>query len=294
MQKQKIYIVISVVSGLLVIILINLWIMQQKQALDAQNKKERREWQANQTSVLVAKQDIPKGVEIDQGMLDAKVVSNNSVQPQAVTSLDRIAGMTTTETIARNEQITLSKLSFDKTSGGALSEVTPVGKRAITIAVDNISALAGMIKAGDCVDIIAKLPFPMQGPDGKMTAQLVSVPAFQRVTVLAVGTDTKTTVAKLKNRSKEESKGVPLITVALSPQEVNILSFIQENGKISLVMRSPGDAAIEQPVQPVGWDKVLDYIAPQMKPVKREEPKPVSYIEVYRGLNKEKIPVFNK
>jgi pilus assembly protein CpaB len=175
MPKQRLVLIIGIVLALAAVFMTMIYIDQQRKTIQDQAQKELANIQANQTAVLTAKKDIPRGTPIDAGMLESKIIPNKYVQPQAVTSLDRIAGMVTIAAISKDEQITLSKLSYSKQMGG-LAEVTPMGKRAITILVDNISALAGMIKAGDYVDIIAMMPVPVQTPDGKQAAQLLSIP----------------------------------------------------------------------------------------------------------------------
>jgi pilus assembly protein CpaB len=203
--------------------------------------------------------------------------------------------------ISRGEQITLTKLSYPKESG-ELADVTPVGKRAITLSVDNIASLAGMIQAGDYVDVITMLPVPVQSPDGKQTTQTAIVPLFQNVLVLAVGQEIGTVSREKGRYEKTEARREtsPLITVALTPQEASLIAFVQEQGKIRFVLRSPTDSQIEV-VQPATWDTLFQYIMPKDKQVadsesaKKEElvsslPVP-SYVEIYRGLKKEKVPL---
>jgi pilus assembly protein CpaB len=253
MPKQRLVLIIGIVLALAAVFMTMIYIDQQRKTIQDQAQKELANIQANQTAVLTAKKDIPRGTPIDAGMLESKIIPNKYVQPQAVTSLDRIAGMVTIAAISKDEQITLSKLSYSKQMGG-LAEVTPMGKRAITILVDNISALAGMIKAGDYVDIIAMMPVPVQTPDGKQAAQLLSIPLFQNVLILAVGQETSTIVKPTSRYRREEEKKdtttAPLITLALDPQEANLIAFVQEQGKIRLILRSPADSKIE-PLQAV-------------------------------------------
>ncbi len=234
-------------------------------------------------------------------MFTTEIVINKYVQPQAVTSSDRIAGMVTIAPISKNEQITLSKLSFAKQAGG-LAEVTPVGKRAITISIDNIAALAGMIKAGDYVDVIAMLPESAQTSEGKQVTQLTIIPLFQNVLVLAIGQETSALPReRTRNReteaSAEKKESSPLITIALEPQEANLITFVQEQGKIRLTMRSPADSKVEQ-THPANWETLLQYLASKSPAAKEKEaqakelPQPVGYVEIYRGLNKEKVPLY--
>lgn len=257
-----------------------------------------------EASVLVTTKEIPQGVEVTNDMVEIKKMSADAAQPGTVRSFDRIKGMLTVIPIEKGEQITLNKLSYPS-KGSALSDVTPAGKRAVTIAVDNLGALVGMIKPGNYVDVFAMIGVPVQGPDQKMTAQLAVVPVFQNVLVLGVG---KTVGApspvaassdsrgrSTKSSSEEEGSGgggranaAQMITLALTPQEASIMAFVQEQGKIRILMRSPADTKIE-PLQPANWDTFFRHVMPNAV---KDTQQPEQVIEVYRGLNKENIPVY--
>jgi len=290
LQKQQIYLISGVVLALIALFMIKVYLDQQRKTAEQQAASKFKKMQENQASVLVATKDITRGAAIDPDSFEAKIIPNQFVQPGAVTSLDRISGMITIAPVSKGEQITLNKLSYARQAGG-LAEVTPAGKRAITISVDNIASLAGMVKAGDYVDVIAMIPQQVSIGDGKTASQLAVLPVFQNVLVLAVGQETGTAPKKdLRFRGIEEKKEtVPLITLALTPQEASLIAFVQEQGKIRLTLRSPADSKVEA-VQPASWDALLQYVYPQRAKVE-EEPKPSDYVEVYHGLNKERIPL---
>jgi len=155
--------------------------------------------------------------------------------------------------------------------------------------VDNIASLAGMLKPGDYVDVIAALPLPVQGPNGAVSSQPAVIPLFQNILILAVGQDLGSQVKGESRYKKEEAKEAsPLITLALTPQESNLIAFVQEQGKVRLVARSPADSQV-QPFQPVGWDALMQYIMPQLGEQKVEVKEPDDVVEIYRGLNKEVV-----
>jgi len=294
MQRQRIILIIGIALALIAVFMINLYLNQQRQIIMENARKKLETMQANQISVLVAKNDIPRGSIIEPKSLEAQVIPNQFMQPQAVTTLERIAGMITIAPISKGEQITLSKLTYTKQAGG-LAEVIPVGKRAITISVDNIASLVGMIKAGDYVDVIVLLPVPVQTQEGKQVTQVAVMPLFQNVLVLAVGQQIGTLFEeKARYKKEEERKSEPssLITLALSPQEANLIAFVHEQGKIRLILRSPADSKVE-PIQPVSWDTLFQYLMPKeaVKPELKKEPESVSYVEIYRGLKREKVPL---
>ena len=297
MTQKKIPLIIGIALAAVSIILINVYMGQQKQLVVEKTKKEFEVRQANQTPVLVAKANIPAGTAINPDTLGVALVPNEYVQPKAATSLDRVAGMVTIAPIVKGEQISLDKLAFSRQrSGGGLADLTPIGKRAITISVENTAALAGMIKPGDYVDVIAMVPLPVQTGDGKQGTQIMATPLFQNILVLAVGNQlaapSKADAGRYAPEGKAESSASPFITLALTPQEVSLMTFVQEQSKIRLTLRSPSDSQLQQ-VPPATWESIFQYIMPkeavQPEPVK--DPDSGLQIEIYRGLNKEKMPL---
>jgi pilus assembly protein CpaB len=298
-MRKKLPLIIGVVMALIAAYLIKVYTDQQRQVILEGAKKKMEQIQADQVPVMVAIKDLAKGSTIDKDGVGVSIVPAQHVQPQAASSLDRVAGMVALVPISKGEQITLNKLMSVKEAvgGGTLAMSTPIGKRAITIAMDSISAVGGMIRPGDYVDVVSMVTVPVTTPEGKQAAQAAVVPLFQNTLVLAVGQETAA-VAQSEGRGKKEDKRGDSITLALSPQEANLLAFVQEQGKIRLSLRSPSDAKIEQ-VQPASWDSLFQYLVPrepgeQPKVKQKEkpaEPEPGSYVEIYRGLNKEKIPL---
>lgn len=296
-EKQKLILLIGgIILGIAAIVMGKIY-MDQKVAARTQDVTERAKMEiANQTAVLVAKQDIPQGAVIDSGMLDTSIIPNKFVQPQAVSSLDRIAGMVAVAPISKGEQVSLSKLTKERRvdTGGGLAGATPSGKRAISITADNIASLSGMVNPGDYVDVLAIIQVPMQGQDGRVASQVAIIPLFQNVLVLAVGQNIGA-VAAPGGRYAEApppAAGGGLITLALGPQEANLVAFVQEQGKMRLLMRSPADAKVE-PLALATWDTLLQYIMPQRQKSEPEEKRAdtAEYVEVLRGLNKEKVPL---
>lgn len=293
MQKQRMLMLVAgVVLALMAVVILKKYIDQQKQVMEAEVKKKMASVQAaakaaQTQQVIVAKKDIPAGSMVEPSNLELAKIPEQYLQPQAVSSYDRIEGMIAITNIPKGDQITMNKLAYAKQLSG-LAEITPPGKRAVTISVDGAASLAGMIKPGDYVDVIGMLT---TSKGGKKEAKLETVSLFQNVLVLAVGQETTALPKLAGSQKKEDKKEASLITLALSPHETNLIAFVQEQGKIRLVLRSLNDSEIET-TQRATWDALFKYInskevsatVPRVE-MRREE------IEVYRGLNKERMPL---
>lgn len=141
----------------------------------------------------------------------------------------------------------------------AFSLVMPPGKRALTIQVDTLAAVGGLITPGDFVDVIATLRMPEKAKaEGKGKAKDVITVLFQDLQVLAVGALFKPVGGSELYENRQKSKSVN-VTLAVSPEEAGLLTFAQANGTLQLSLRSPSEQG-HQLLQVASWDTLSDYI----------------------------------
>lgn len=277
--KKFLPLIVAGVLGLIATFLINSYLQQQSE----QARQRAIAGQKSLVTVILAKQDIAANVALTENMLKEEVLPKNIAQPRAATSIDRVAGRVSLAPIAKGEQVLLNKIALSGQEV-TLSSKIPRGKRAITVSIDNISSVGGMIRPGDHADIVGMVPLPAMTPEGKQVSQMTTLPLFQDVLVIAVGQDFST------GGGKREGPSSPAITFALTPQEANIIAFVQEQGRIRLILRSPEDTQT-QPVTPASWDTVLRTVMPQAfveQPKDQQRlPPPTKKVEIYRGTQKE-------
>lgn len=290
MDKKKISLIAAVVMGIAAILLINKYLQQvdQKQA-QAPGKEVSR--------VVIAIKRISPGTAVERNMIELKSIPVDFIQPGALNSLESALGKRVAIDISVGEQILQSKFadSMPRGPGSTLAMKTPFGKRATTLSIDELSAVGGMVRPGDYVDVLGSFPFPQMVGD-KVEMQVVSVMLFQNILVLAVGNELERELSSNTARGSQSSprQTSATITLAFSPQEAELITFAQEQGKLRLILRSPLDTAV-QAVPIASWDTLLQYILSQQgvggsqmyttqpgeqMPEPRAEEKPV---EIYRG-----------
>jgi pilus assembly protein CpaB len=305
--NKRISLIIAGILAILAIFLVKIYLDQRARDLAIQAEKRARRKIESQVTVLVAKRDISAGEPLNASMFDIAVAPADQVPPQAVTSYDQIFRKEAAAPISKGEPILLNKLissrhSVSREARVSLSKTTPVGKRAITIPVDQIASVGGMIKPGDYVDVLCSISIPVTKGKKKKKKEVI-LPLFQKVLVLAVGTELATSEGGYevqKDKKKKKKSFAKMITLALAPQEANILAFVQEQGKIQMALRSPEDSHIEN-LQPASWETIFKYFMPQQE-VKVKEEKALTIepaakiqtgeVEIYRGLKKEVVPIY--
>jgi pilus assembly protein CpaB len=120
-----------------------------------------------------------------------------------------------------------------------LAFIVPSGKRAISIPVDDVSGVAGLLKPGDRVDVVAVVPEPDATGQKETPTSFV---IMQNISILAVNGK----LEEEKTTKKEEKLAQGTVTLAVTPEESRRLLLANQKGVIRLMLRSPVDKKIEQ------------------------------------------------
>jgi Flp pilus assembly protein CpaB len=143
----------------------------------------------------------------------------------------------------------------------AFSVITPPGKRAVTVQIDSLAAVGGLLSPGDFVDVLARLKIPEEEGEGekkKTKVNEVTTILFQDIQVLAVGVNFKPTGGAEVYQAQQQQR-VLNVTLAVTPEEAGLLSFVQTNGTLQLSLRSPAEQG-RQALQVASWGALSDYV----------------------------------
>jgi pilus assembly protein CpaB len=268
MDKKMVNLLIGVGIAIIAIIVINAQMQAREKLIQDLIRK------GQLIEVVVAKEDIPHETTITSDMVTVKTVASKTLQPGDLTSLDSVIGKFAIADILRDQHLN-SELVKPLTGIRFLSEGVPQGMRAMTIAVDKLSAVEGLIKPGDIVDIIGTFTFPAE----KGSNPPIVINLFQGVKVLATN----------KNISPYRAEGkADTITLALDPEGIKMLTYALEIGKIRLVLRTPLDTTREYEYSALTLEGLLNKLGMIQKAVPQERPQT---IEVYRGSKQEEAPL---
>ena len=226
-------IIIAAVMALLAVVMVNAYLNREKQKYQIQ---------IQETPVVVATEQIPKGATIMPKMVKPVSFPVKYTQPGVLTNPNMAVGKIAVADILPNEQILSTKLTTIRKTEDSLAVRLPQGKRAFTIDIAPLFAVGGEIKTGDYIDIIGSFPYT-QNVDGKAVTQKVSVTLFQKILVMDI---------------KQGGKGL-IFTLALTPQESALLSYATSQGELRFVLRQPLDTTIEA-VPPIEANALWQYI----------------------------------
>ena len=187
---------------------------------------------ANTVAVVVAKVDIGAKTRITPEMVQVTRVPAPYLQPGGVQEAKEVIGMLSKETIVAGEQITLRRLLADGKSAG-FTGLIPMDKRAVTMGVNEVTGVAGFVKAGDYVDVVVTFEKSTAGDN-------VSHLVLQNVLVLAVNRETEGGAVETTNTTAKDKKEViktASVTLAVTPDEAAKLTLSEDKGKVRLVLR---------------------------------------------------------
>ncbi len=176
------------------------------------------------TSVVIAVVDIEAGKTIKKD--DVKEINWPEPNPPlgTIPNLSKIDGRIARVSIMAGEALLETKLAPLDSKGGLSSVITP-GKRAITVKVNEVVAVAGFALPGSYVDVIVNAA-DTQG-------QAFSKVVLEKVKILAIAQETST--------DSNKPRVVNAVTLELSPVESEQLDLARNIGRLSLVLRNEFD-----------------------------------------------------
>ncbi|MDR3592054.1 MAG: Flp pilus assembly protein CpaB [Negativicutes bacterium] len=178
--------------------------------------------------VIVAKVDIPPKTVITPEMVQESSVPAEYIQPGAIVATADVVGVTSREQIVAGEQITQRRLAVPGQTRGFAGTI-PNDKRAMTVAVTEVTGVAGFVKAGDYVDVLVTF-------DTNTVGENVSQIVLQNLLVLAADRETEAGQADA-GKEKKETTSKTTVTLAVTPEEAAKLTVADEKGKIRMALR---------------------------------------------------------
>ena len=178
--------------------------------------------------VWVASRDIPARMQMTDAFIAEAMRPAAEVDQDAIGDRSKILGKYSLITIPAGSIVTASKVGD---GSGALPTRLPPGMRAVSISIDRVKGVAGLIQPGDRVDVIAVPP--------RVGSEIPRASAILRgVLVLAMGNSVETTSAT----PSPDNQNLTTVTLALTPKQVDLLATADLNTTLRLALRPPKES----------------------------------------------------
>ena len=185
--------------------------------------------------VVVARRDLAKGEIVSVETMALRRIPEEYVSGSAVLPdhFDGFDGMRLAAPLRSGEQLVASAIVGGDNQ--AFSQRVKPGIRALTIAVDEVNSISGMLQPGDRIDLLFTARPPADG-DGRAQQPEATVPLFQGLLVLATGKQVR---AGADDRAG--SRGFSTVTIEVEPEHAQRLVVAQRAGRLTAVLRNPDD-----------------------------------------------------
>jgi Flp pilus assembly protein CpaB len=238
------------------------------------------------TDVVVARRTIPTRHVIGAADLEVRQVPATAVHPKALHNVGEGLNRVAVTEIFEGEQV-ISDMVAPADVGASLSYVVPKGMRAMTIAVNEVVDVAGFVAPGDRVDVVGTVTMP----GGQETTRIF----LQNALVLAIA-------QQPDQKPGQPPKVTTSVTLALTPEQIEALTEIDNSGKVRLALRPAGvSGTVETRGQTIV--SALNGLAPAPRPVAAVRsapviivrpapvvaPAPSQTIEIWRSTQKQTV-----
>jgi pilus assembly protein CpaB len=210
------------------------------------------------TPAVIASESIPAGAEITEDMVTVADIPEDVLVSGALEDTELVVGENTRVALAKGEQITDSKLGSAVPDEG-ISGVIPVGKRAVAIQVDQVTAVGGLLLPGDRVDIVRTVKIVHPSIIDAYILRTETI--LQNVEVLSVAQEAQESAAQADEGDTsdnattsgtlpddvEEQPNATTITVALDPNQAQTVIGSQDVEavvKVWGIQRAFGDTGV--------------------------------------------------
>jgi pilus assembly protein CpaB len=184
--------------------------------------------------VVVAKLDLRRGETVSAENMAVRDMPREFLPAGTVTPdrFDAVAGARLLQPMRAGEP--LQQLAVAAPDSGAFSARLRSGVRALTVAVDEVNSLSGMLQPGDRIDLMLSVRLP--GSSGAPLPQEITRALMQDVRVLATGRQVRP-----GDDERPGARAYTAITIEVSPEQAQRLVVAQRSGKLTAMLRNPGD-----------------------------------------------------
>lgn len=219
--------------------------------IDQSLKTERARLAGDQQTIetVVAKTDLPAGSVVGHDTMAVRQMPVRFLPGTAVRAaqFDDVAGMQLTADMVAGQALVTTNIGQLRPG---FSDRVGHGVRAMTVAVDEVNSVSGMLAPGDRIDLLFSTRPPRT--DGQAATE-VTAPLMQDLLILATG--------QLTERQQVEgqpghNRAFTSITVAVTPEQAQRLVLAQRSGRLTALLRNPTDRR-EQRAGPMDVYKLL-------------------------------------
>jgi pilus assembly protein CpaB len=181
--------------------------------------------------VVVAAKPLGVGVTIKPTDVKIEKTPIQAFPKGAFSKVEEVLDRPVISNILAEEPVLDGRLAA-RGSGLGLAPIIPVGMRAVTVRVNDVSNVAGFVLPGMRVDVLVTGNPPNGG--GTVTAT-----CLQNMLVLSAG-------QQMQADSKGQAIQAPTVTLLATPKQAEVLTLAGNESRVQLVLRNGSDQTTEK------------------------------------------------
>lgn len=219
-KKATIVISLAIVAGLLAAWSAQQYISEKVQMLEDQAR-------VKTVPRVVAAYDLPEGTKIDSvhvavREIPTEWVASGSILPD---EFIHVEGQMVTASLKKGDQLLWANTAQLKSK--PFSDKVSPGRRAVTIPVDTINSVSGMLVPGDLIDLYVSFEY---------RRKQITAPLLQGVLVMATGQQSRP-----GHDPKDTKSRYSTVTLDTAPEEAAKLVAARQAGTLTALLRNPED-----------------------------------------------------
>lgn len=222
-RPGKTWIVLGVALGigLLAALTARSYLSTQMQAIEARGK-------GKTINVLVAKHDVAKGAALSKDNVAVRPIPVEFAHSVALTpdDFERVAGQPLAYAVKSGEMLLWGLMETQRVP--TFSARVGSGRRAMTVPVDEINSISGMLEPGDIIDLMVTM---------ERNGKRITFALMQSVQVMATG-------QRSIDDNAGEKRSYSTVTLDTTPQQAQNIIVARESGKLTALLRNPQDKAL--------------------------------------------------
>lgn len=205
--------------------------------------------------VVVARKNLKSGEVVSEktvatGFIPARFLHTDAIDLEKV-DFGTIQGQKVTAPVREGDYLLWRDFGEEQLTAPPLSTVIKKGERAMTLQVSSINSFAGMINPNDHVDILGTFT----RSTGEGVKERVTMTMLQDVIVLAVDSRIGRDVS---GKPFKSSGRAGTITVLVSPEDAELITFARTITDFQLLLRNPDDLEIREDLPERGLNSLFE------------------------------------
>ncbi len=227
-------------------------------------------------TVPVASVDLEAGRRVEFGDIAIMKLTPSQMKAQKITgafmgNTKQIIGRVLKHDLKEGRPFDTPDFYPDGT-GPSVAERLKKGYRAVTVSVDQNSAVAGFAIPGSIVDVIFRADSAKDGHDKHSdTLPETTVTLIEAAEVLALNQDTAQVLRMTDPKDVAPPTGKASVTLAVTSRQAASLRVVDGRGSMSLALRNKDDRDVAEEISPRTLDELLERSTNKHK------------MEIYRG-----------